>query len=50
MTILITLSIIATISIIAGVIMGQGKSKIEPMPVAKYQKYAGTNVNHFGEN
>jgi len=45
-----TLTVIAIVSIGLGLAMNAGKPKYQPLPVAKYQKYTGANVNHLGEN
>ena len=49
-TLLVTLVIVAVVAIVAGMVMGATKPKYQPMPVAKYDRYAGRNVNHLGEN
>lgn len=49
---LVTLAVVAVSAIVIGVGLGMtgNKARYQPMPVARYQKYVGSNPNHFGDN
>lgn len=48
--VLVTLTAVAIIAIVAGMVMGANKPKYQPMPTAKYDRYVGSNPNHLGDN